>query len=614
MTVWAETLKKFINYLLTLDASPDVSYLLPVIIALKRIAYIILTLLCPVLAFAQQFYVKGQVKDEGGTPLQNVTMLLHSSGYLYKSGSDGTFALLTPVKIDTLTIFREGFQKERRIIQAEKFNDIILKKAVVIKSTAPNKLASLTQNLKREDQQLWFSGDETYASTIENRFINATAYPQTGLSLNIDRASYSNIRRFLTMESQVPPDAVRIEEMLNYFNLDYKEPPADKPFEITTTLTNCPWNKHNQLLFTQVTSKKLPLDKVPQTHLVFLIDVSGSMDMPNRLPLLKSGFKGLVNNLRPVDSVSIVVYGGSIGIALSTTSGGEKEKIFKVIDSLQPGGTTPGESGIKLAYSLARTHLIKEGNNRVVLATDGDFNVGLRKEEELEELITQQRNAGVYLTCLGIGMGNYKDSKIQTLAQRGNGNFAYIDNYREAEKVLMKEFMQTLYTVADDAFLSVQFNPQYVKEYRLIGFDNKIGAIKDSGANIEGGEIGSAFSQIIAFEIVPVEGYQKQLTDPANFVLRYQNTNSNTSCEMSEKPQLFFTPFAQLPDTYKFASSVIMFGSLLRNSKHVKDVSWNDVLNIAKPAADLNSYSQKEFLELVEMAKKLYGKKRKKDE
>ncbi|HYO21233.1 MAG TPA: von Willebrand factor type A domain-containing protein [Flavisolibacter sp.] len=581
---------------------------------MKRTAYMILTLLCPVLALAQQFYVKGQVKDEGGTPLQNVTMLLHSSGFLYKSGSDGTFALLTPAKIDTLTIFREGFQKEKRVIQAEKFNDIILKKAVVVKSTAPNKLASLTQNLKREEQQLWFSGDETYASIIENNFIEATSYPKTGLSLNIDRASYSNIRRFLTMNSQVPPDAVRIEEMLNYFNLDYKEPSADKPFEISTTLTNCPWNKANQLLFAQVTSKKLPLDKVPQTHLVFLIDVSGSMDMPNRLPLLKSGFKGLVNNLRPVDSVSIVVYGGSIGIALPTTSGGEKEKIFKVIDSLQPGGSTPGESGIKLAYSLARNHFIKDGNNRVVLATDGDFNVGLRKEEELEELINQQRNAGVYLTCLGIGMGNYKDSKIQTLAQRGNGNFAYIDNYREAEKVLMKEFMQTLYTVADDAFLSVQFNPKYVKEYRLIGFDNKIGAIKDSAANIEGGEIGSAFSLIVAFEIVPVEGYQKQLTDPANFILRYQNANNNTSCEMSENPQLFFTPFAQLSNSYKFASSLIMFGSLLRGSKHVKDVSWNDVINVAKPAVDMNNYSQKEFLELVEMAKKLYGKKRKKEE
>jgi Ca-activated chloride channel family protein len=571
----------------------------------------ILTLLCPMLAVAQQFYVKGQVKDEGGTPLQNVTMLLHSSGFIYKSGSDGSFALLTPVKIDTLTIFREGFQKEQRVIRSDRFNHIVMKKAVVIKSVAHNRLASQTQDLKRDDQQQWFTGDETYASIVENNFIEAASYPKTGLSLNVDRASYSNIRRFLTMDSQVPPDAVRIEEMLNYFNLDYKEPATDKPFEIVTTLTGCPWNRNNQLLFAQVSSKKLPLDKVPQTHLVFLIDVSGSMDMPNRLPLLKSGFKGLVNNLRATDSVSIVVYGGSVGIALNTTSGGEKEKIFKVIDSLQPGGSTPGESGIKLAYSLARHHFIKDGNNRVVLATDGDFNVGLRKEEELEELINQQRNAGVYLTCLGIGMGNYKDSKIQTLAQRGNGNFAYIDSYREAEKVLMKEFMQTLYTVADDAFLSVHFNPLYVKEYRLIGFDNKIGAIKDSAANVEGGEIGSAFSLIVAFEVVPVEGHQKQLIDPANFILRFQNANSSTSCELVEKPQLFYTPFAQLSNSYKFASAVIMFGSLLRNSKHVKEITWNDVLNVAKPAANLDNYSQKEFLELVELAKKLYGKKRK---
>ena len=612
--VLAVTSKKSTNYHQTLDASLFVSYLLTVNTALKRIAYIILTLLCPMLAVAQQFYVKGQVRDEGGTPLQNVTMLLHSSGFLYKSGSDGTFALLTPERIDTLTIFREGFQKEKRVIRSDKFNDIVLKKAIVIKSTAPNKLASQTQNLKRDEQQLWFTGDETYASIVENNFIEAVAYPSTGLSLNVDRASYSNIRRFLTMHSQVPPDAVRIEEMLNYFSLDYKEPAADKPFEIATTLTGCPWNKANQVLFAQISSRKLPLEKVPQTHLVFLIDVSGSMDMPNRLPLLKSGFKGLVNNLRETDSVSIVVYGGSIGIALNTTSGGEKEKIFQVIDSLQPGGSTPGESGIKLAYSLARNHFIKNGNNRVILATDGDFNVGLRKEEELEELISHQRNAGVYLTCLGIGMGNYKDSKIQTLAQRGNGNFAYIDSYREAEKVLMKEFMQTLYTVADDAFLSVQFNPQYVKEYRLIGFDNKIGAIKDTAANIEGGEIGSAFSLIVAFEIVPVQGYQKQLTDPANFILRFQNTSNNTSCEMSEKPQLFYTPFAQLPNSYKFASAVIMFGSLLRGSKHVKDITWNDITNVAKPAADLSNYSQKEFLEMVELAKKLYGKKRKREE
>jgi len=581
---------------------------------LKCIAYIVFPLLFPLLAATQQFYSKGHVKDEGGQPLQNVTMLLHSSGYLYKSGSDGSFGILTPAKTDTLTIFREGYQKEKRIINADKFNEIILKKAVVVKSTTPNKLASLTQNLRREEQQLWFIGDETYASIVENNFIKADAYPTTGLSLNVDRASYSNIRRFLTMNSVVPPEAVRIEEMLNYFNLAYTEPPDGKPFQITTTLTSCPWNKGNQLLFAQIASRKLSLDNIPQSHLVFLIDVSGSMDMPNRLPLLKSGFKALVNNLRATDSVSIVVYGGTVGIALQPASGAEKEKIFKVIDSLQPGGSTPGESGIKLAYSLAKAHFIKGGNNRVILATDGDFNVGLKKEEELEEMIASQRSAGVYLTCLGIGMGNYKDSKIQTLAQRGNGNFAYLDSYKEVEKVLLKEFMQTLYTVADDAFLSVQFNPQFVKEYRLIGFDNKVGAIRDTAANLEGGEIGSAYSSIAAFEIVPVDGNQKQLTDPANFILRYKNTGNNTVCQMSEQPQLFFTPFNQLSNAHKFASSVIMFGSLLRNSKFVKNSTWNDVLEIAKPAADMNNFSQKEFLELVEEAKKLYGKKRKKDD
>ncbi len=582
--------------------------------ALTRLAYITCLLLFPALLFSQQFYIKGQVRDEGGTPLQNVTMLLHSSGYLYKSGSDGGFGIMTTASPDTLTIFREGYNKEKRIIAAGKFNDIVLKKAVVVKSALSNKLSSLTQNLKREDQQILFAGDETYASTVENTFINASAYPKTGLSLNVDKASYSNIRRFLTMDSPVPPDAVRIEEMLNYFNLEYKEPPPDKPFEITATLTACPWNKNNELLFAHINSKKLPLDNVPQTHLVFLIDVSGSMDMPNRLPLLKSGFKGLVNNLRAKDSVSIVVYGGTVGVALPTTSGAEKEKIFETIDSLQPGGNTPGESGVKLAYSLAGTHFIKGGNNRVILATDGDFNVGLRKEEDLEQMILAQRAAGIYLTCLGVGMGNYKDSKIQTLAQSGNGNFAYIDSYREAEKVLMKEFMQTLYTVADNAFLSVQFNPQYVKEYRLIGFDNKVGAIKDTAATIEGGEVGSAYSTIAAFEIVPVEGYQKSLTDPVNFLLRYQNSNSHTACEMAEQPQLFYTPFNQLSNTYKFASAVVMFGSLLRGSKYVKDVTWADITTLAKPAVDPANFSQKEFLQLVELAKKLYGKKRKKEE
>ena len=274
---------------------------------------------------------------------------------------------------------------------------------------------------------------------------------------------------------------------------------------LKTTLSSCPWNADNQLFYINLSSKKLNLDTLPPSNLVFLIDISGSMDMPNRLPLLKSAFRFLVNNLRDKDSVAIVVYGGTIGTMLNTTSGGEKEKILKAIDELVPGGSTPGESGIKLAYSVARNHFIKGGNNRVILATDGDFNVGLKTEEELDELITQQRESGIYLTCLGVGMGNYKDSKIQTLAKKGNGNFAYLDNFKEAEKVLLTEFTQTLYAVADDVYMNVEFNPEYVKEYRLIGFDNKVGALKDSLSIIEGGEIGSGHSMVAMFEIVPTD-------------------------------------------------------------------------------------------------------------
>lgn len=552
------------------------------------------------------------MKDESGNALQNVTIHLHSTGYIYFSGNEGAFGIISTEKTDTLTFSREGYSKEKIIINTTDFVEIKLKKISVIKNPTVVRLSSLTKNLQRSVQQEWFSGEETYASIIENSFIEADAFPATGLSLNVDKASYSNVRRFLNLSAIVPPDAVRMEEMLNYFNFNYSQPADGKTFEIKTHITNCPWNKNNQLLFAQINSKKIPLDNLPPSHLVFLIDISGSMDMPNRLPLLKAGFKSLLNNLRPVDSVAIVVYGGTVGIALNTTGGDEKEKIFKVIDSLQAGGSTPGESGIKLAYSVARNHFIKKGNNRVILATDGDFNVGLKTEDELDELITMQRNYGIYLTCLGIGMGNYKDSKIQTLAQKGKGNFAYLDSYAEAEKVLLKEFTQTLYTVADDAYLNVHFNPKYVKEYRLIGFDNKVGAIRDTTSIVQGGEIGSAYSALIAFEIVPTEATVKP-QQPVTFCLQYKEPNTNQLIKMDEKPVIDFTPFTDLPKCHQFASSVIMFGSLLRKSKFIK-TSWNDLIAIAKSSADQENYSQKEFLTLIDQAKKIYSKKRKKDD
>ena len=364
---------------------------------------------------------------------------------------------------------------------------------------------SFTNGLNKEMQKQWFTGDETYASLIENRFLPARQFPSTNLSLNIDRASYSNIRRFINTETLVPPDAVRIEEMLNYFHETYAEPEQGKVFKIRSVLTECPWNDQDQLLFINVNSRKLNLDTLPPNNLVFLIDISGSMDMPNRLPLLKAAFRLLVNNLRNKDTVAIVVYGGMAGVKLYPTSGSEKEKILKAIDDLTASGNTPGESGIRIAYNLARLHFIKGGNNRVILATDGDFNVGARSEEELNQLISTRRIAGIYLTCLGVGMGNYKDSKIQTLARKGNGNFAYLDNFPEAEKVLLTEFTQTLYAVADNVYMNVAFNPDYVKEYRLIGFDNKVGALNDTASVVEGGEIGSGNSMMVVFEINPTQ-------------------------------------------------------------------------------------------------------------
>jgi Ca-activated chloride channel family protein len=552
--------------------------------------------------------------------LQNVSILVHSSGYIFYSGNDGSFGILNSKSIDTLSFQLEGFQKQKLIISSGSTIEVKLKKNAGSRSAQGFKLSSLTLNLKREIQQQWMTGDETYASKVENQFINTTAYPKTGLTLDVDRASYSNVRRFLTMNAMVPEDAVRIEEMINYFNFNYREPAQDSIFDINATLTDCPWNKHNQLLFAQVTSKKLCLDSLPPTHLVFLIDISASMDKPERLPLLKSGFKSLVQNMRAIDSVSIIVYGGTVGIALETSGGDDKDKILRRIDSLQPGGSTPGESGIKLAYSVAKNHFIEKGNNRIILATDGDFNVGISSDEDLEEMIIKQQKAGIYLTCLGIGMGNYKDSKIQTLAQKGNGNFAYIDNYAEMEKVLLKEFAQTLYTVADDAYLEVEFDPDYVKEYRLIGFDNKVGAIKDKDAGIEGGEIGSAYSTLIAFEIVPTQqgilfARSKDIChcQPLNFSLKYKKPGEDSLMEYNEAPPLQFTSFSKLSACHKFASAVIMFGSLLSKSKYVKDVSWNEIMEIAQASADMENYSQKEFITLVQQAKNLYGKKRKKD-
>ncbi len=586
---------------------------------MKTLCHIVVFLFFGSSISAQQFYVRGEVKDESGNVLQNVSILQHKTGYVFKSGSTGTFGIVSNQQVDTFSFSMEGYRTEKMIVDADIYVKVKLKLLPASASKfRRDKLSSLTKDLEKQEQKSWFTGDETYASLLENHFVAAKKYPNTGMSLNVDRASYSNIRRFITLNSLVPPDAVRIEEMLNYFNLDYHEPAPNELFQINTTLSSCPWNGDNQLFYINLSSCKLDLDTLPPSHLVFLIDVSGSMDMPNRLPLLQSAFRLLVNNLRDKDSVAIVVYGGVTGVMLNTTSGGEKEKILKVIDELIPGGSTPGESGIKLAYSVARNHFITGGNNRVILATDGDFNVGLKTEAELDEMISAQRESGVYLTCLGVGMGNYKDSKIQTLAKKGNGNFAYLDNYKEAEKVLLKEFTQTLYAVADNVYMDVVFNPEYVKEYRLIGFDNKVGALRDSSSAIEGGEIGSGHSMLALFEIVPTEINKGAIKDNftigkfAEINLKYQHPNSEKTSTFNYTSRFDFTPFEELGKCHQFSASVAMFGALLRNSPFIKNIGWNDIISLAQASSGSNDLLQKEFVTLVQQAKTLYSKVKKK--
>jgi Ca-activated chloride channel family protein len=338
------------------------------------------------------------------------------------------------------------------------------------------------------------------------------------------------------------------------------------------------------------------------------------MDKPNRLPLLQSAFKLLADNLREKDTITIVTYGGGVGIALQSTSGADKKKIKDVIDSLVASGDTPGAGAIGIAYDMAKKTFIKEGNNRVVIATDGDFNIGQTSEKDLEEMITAYKQTGIYLTCLGVGMGNYKDSKLETLAKKGNGNFAYIDNLQEAQKILVKEFTQTIYAVANNAFLKIVFKPGMIEEYRLIGFDNKKNAASDSTSELEGGEVGSGHSMMAIFEIKPVakdsSRYHKTLAD-----ISLQYRTPVTDSARKQNFTVLYEPqkIAQADSTYRFAAAIAMFGSVLRQSKFLNDRKPEDVLNFALTAANPNIPQQAEFLSLVEKAFKIYRPVKKKN-
>lgn len=534
---------------------------------------------------------------------------MHATGYLFYSGASGGFGITSAKAEDSVTLSLDGYKVSTFLLKSNKENNLVLPLLVKKASQPEKRLMSLARDIKPAELAKFSVGGETYSSLRENDYMEASKFPTIDFAVNTDKASYSNIRRFINMGSTVPPDAVRIEEMLNYFSLDYEQPEVGQDFSIRTNLSECPWRPINQLFYVKVSARKLDMAQVPPSNLVFLIDVSGSMDMPNRLPLLKTAFKLMVNNLRPIDTISIVVYGGTVGVWLQPTSGAEKEKIHKSIEELSPGGSTAGESGILAAYRLAESTFIPNGNNRVVLATDGDFNVGQTSEEALERMIVQQRQKGIYLTCLGVGMGNYKDSKLEVLAKKGNGNFAYLDNEKEAEKVLVKELTQTMYSVADDALLHVSFHPSNVKNYRLIGFDNKFSALSAEGDGLlEGGEVGSGHTLMAIFELTPTEKYDSSAL-LAKIELSYKHPNDSVRQKLiREVMDSRIQSFQTLPYTYRMAAGITLFGSVLKESRFVKPANLQDVLTIINPIYNQNDLVQQELIGLVEKAKKIYYK------
>lgn len=469
--------------------------------------------------------------------------------------------------------------------------------------------------------------NEEYSQFTENKFQLANAEPLSTFSVDVDAASYSNMRRFINRGSLPEKDAIRIEELVNYFSYNYPEPTGTDPVKISTEVGICPWNSQNRLVKIGLKARNIAGDNLPASNFVFLIDVSGSMYGATRLDLVKSSLKLLVNNLREKDRVAIVVYAGAAGEVLPSTPGSNKQKIKEALENLSAGGSTAGGAGIQLAYKIAKKNLIKNGNNRIILCTDGDFNVGVSNNDGLQKLIEEERKSGVFLSILGYGMGNYKDNKMQTLAQAGNGNHAYIDNLQEANKVLVNEFGATMYTVAKDVKLQIEFNPSKVQAYRLVGYETRLLNKEDFNDDTkDAGEMGAGHTVTAFYEVIPVGvksnlignvdplKYQKEIkTDLPSYglhpdlltvKLRYKQPNSDTSKKI-EVP-LIDNNGDNVSDDFRFASAVAMFGQLMKDSQYKGTGSYDKAIALAQKgySSDEQGY-RREFVRLIETAKGL---------
>ncbi|TAJ12989.1 DUF3520 domain-containing protein [Marinilabiliaceae bacterium JC017] len=593
------------------------------------------------------YKVTGTVTDDSGQALPGVSVLVKGSTNGVISDVNGYYAINVNER-DSILLFRFiGFEPQEIAIRKQKVINVVMRAELVemeevvvsdygipkrklFKKAGVKGVPSMAYNAQLGycPQRPDFN-TEGYSTIQEIGYKEVMKQPLSTFSVDVDRASYANIRRFLNNGKMPPKDAVRIEEMINYFDYDYEAPTGDDPFTLSSEIAVCPWNEAHYLYKVGLKGKEIEKDHLPASNLVFLLDVSGSMNAPNKLPLLKSAFRLLVDELREEDYVSIVVYAGAAGRVLEPTSGKEMHKILTALDQLQAGGSTAGGAGLQLAYKTARENFIEGGNNRIILATDGDFNVGVSSNAAMERLVETERDNGVFVTVLGFGMGNYKDDKMEIIADKGNGNYAYIDNLQEARKTLVSEFGGTLFTIAKDVKLQIEFNPNKIMAYRLIGYENRMLNAEDfNDDKKDAGEVGAGHTVTALYELIPVGAedasewvkeidplkYQKnKKVDKSAYAnewltlkLRYKEPDANTSQLISVPVKRKVQNFNAASDNFRFAASVAGYGMLLRDSEFKGDLTFKQVARMAENSRGKDEEGFKaEMIRLVKTAEVL---------
>lgn len=601
---------------------------------------------CPLFAQELKEY-HGKVIDSAQNPIVSASIIIKNSKKGTTTDRLGNFSILAK-STDILVISSVGYQtREVKVsglhnpvilstVAEARLNEVVvvgygIQKKADITGASPHILIRGTNNIGYYGvmpSKPYNYNTEGYAATEENEFKSVKNNPLSTFSLDVDAASYGNVRRLINQGSLPPDGSVRVEEMINYFSYNYPKPTGNKPFSVYTEYAAAPWNRDHGLMMVSLQAKKIPAEKLPASNLVFLIDVSGSMYPANKLPLVQASMKLLTDQLRAIDKVTIVTYAGNTSVLLPATSGEEKIKIKDAIDQLTAGGSTHGSAAIELAYKSAQENFIKGGNNRIILCTDGDFNVGQTSDAALEKLIEEKRKSGVFLTILGYGMGNYKDNKMQTLAQKGNGNHAYIDGITEASKVLINEFGGTLFTVAKDVKFQLEFNPAQVQGYRLVGYETRLLNNEDFNDDAkDAGEIGSGHTVTAFYEIIPAGvktallkdvdalKYQNKNTPKNNSAelatvkLRYKEPDGNKSKLISESISSVKKALGNASENFRFASAVAGFGQILSNSKFKGDYSFTKAFEQAKNALGQDEEGYRyEFTQLIKKAEKLTRK------